>query len=73
MDASRRLCFVIMPFSDCGGVTEAEWTDFFENDLKPAVESAGLGYECKRATGLRGNIVAGIITDIRDAHVVIAD
>jgi hypothetical protein len=69
----RRTCFVIMPFSECGGVSEAQWTDFFLNDLKPAVEDAGLNYDCRRSEGLRGNIVADIITELREAHVVIAD
>jgi len=68
-----RLCFVIMPFTDSGTVSGAEWTDFFENDLVPAVQDAGLGYRCRRSDGVRGNIVNDILRDLSDAHVVIAD
>lgn len=69
----KRLCFVIMPFSDTASASEAEWTDFFENDLKPAVEGAELGYECRRSQGVRGNIVNDILRELNDAHLVIAD
>jgi hypothetical protein len=68
-----RLCFVIMPFSDTNHCTEAEWTAVFETLIKPAVEQAGLGYECRRSSATRGNLVAQIVESLRDAHVVVAD
>ena len=67
---AKRLCFVIMPTEHA---SEREWTDFFERDLKPAVEQAGLGYICKRSEARRGNVIADILQDLREAHVVIAD
>jgi len=62
-----------MPFSTTRSCTEQEWTQVFEEVFKPAVENAGLGYECRRSTATRGNIVAEIIRDLNDAHVVLAD
>lgn len=68
-----RTCFVIMPFSSTDTCTEEEWTWIFENVLKPAVEDAGLDYECRRSSATRGNIVADILRDLQEAYVVIAD
>lgn len=62
-----------MPFSTTPSCTEEEWTDIFENVFKPAVEGAGLDYECRRSVPTRGNLVATIIRDLNDAYVVIAD
>jgi hypothetical protein len=70
---TSRVCFVIMPFSGTKSCTEQEWTEVFEQVFKPAIEGAGLGYECRRSNATRGNIVAGIIRDLNDAHVVLAD
>ncbi|MFC1981320.1 hypothetical protein ACFLVN_03655 [Chloroflexota bacterium] len=68
-----RDCFVIMPFSGTASCTEDEWTQVFEQVLKPAVESAGLDYVCRRSMATRGNIVGAIVQDLNDSHVVIAD
>src|SRR3954470_13379438 len=68
-----RTCFVIMPFSGTDSCTETEWTSIFETLIKPAVESAGLEYECRRSEATRGNIVGKIVQDLNDSHVVIAD
>lgn len=68
-----RSCFVIMPFSGTSSCTEAEWTQIFETLFKPAVEGAGLDYECRRSEAMRGNIVAGIVRDLNDSYVVLAD
>lgn len=62
-----------MPFSATKSCTEAEWTHVFEEVLKPAIENAGLGYVCRRSEANRGNIVAGIIRDLNDSYVVLAD
>ena len=72
-ESTSRVCFVIMPFSETKSCTEQEWTYIFDTVLKPAVEGAGLGYECHRSNATRGNIVAGIIRDLNDAYVVLAD
>lgn len=69
-----RICFVIMPFSQTDSCAEDEWTAVFETLIKPAVEGDGnLGYECRRSTATRGNLVRGILEDLQAAHVVIAD
>lgn len=68
-----RTCFVIMPFSQTSSCSEEEWTDIFDNVFKPAVEGAGLDYECRRSSATRGNLIKDIILDLNDSHVVIAD
>lgn len=62
-----------MPFSSTASCSEEDWTRIFEHLIKPAVEEAGLGYECRRSSADRGNIIAQIMESLRDAHVVIAD
>jgi hypothetical protein len=71
--STSRVCFVIMPFSSTRSCTEQEWTQIFEEVFRPAIEGAGLGYECRRSNATRGNIVAGIVRDLNDAYVVLAD
>lgn len=66
-----RLCFVIMPFSATASCTEKQWASIFENVLKPAVENAD--YACHRSIATRGNIIAAILENLRDAYVVLAD
>ncbi len=63
-----------MPFSTTASCTEEEWTQLFDDVIKPAVEGATeLGYECRRSTATRGNLVRGILEDLQSAHVVVAD
>ena len=68
-----RTCFVIMPFSATASCTKGEWTSIFEDLFKPAVEGAGLDYECRRSVATRGNIVASILQELSDTYVVLAD
>ena len=68
-----RICYVIMPFSDTKSCNEEEWTHIFRNVFKPAIEGAGLDYECRRSSATRGNIVAMILQDLDDGYVVLAD
>jgi hypothetical protein len=68
-----RDCFVIMPFSATASCTEDEWTQIFEQVLKPAVESAGLDYVCRRSVATRGNIIGAILQDLNDSYVILAD
>lgn len=68
-----RTCFVIMPFSTTTSCTEDEWKWIFEKVFKPAVEGAGLDYECRRSVATRGNIVASILQELSDAYVILAD
>jgi len=71
MAGHSRLCFVIMPFSATASCTKRQWTSIFENVLKPAVENAN--YACHRSIATRGNIIAAILENLRDAYVVLAD
>ncbi|MPZ99689.1 MAG: hypothetical protein GEU80_10205 [Dehalococcoidia bacterium] len=68
-----RACFVIMPFSTTASCSEDQWTEIFEELIRPAVEEAGLGYSCTRSTGTRGNMVKSILEQLRGSDVVIAD
>lgn len=68
-----RSCFVIMPFSSTESCTQTEWTEIFDDVFKRGIEAAGLDYECKRSEATRGNIIAGIIRDLNDSYVVVAD
>jgi len=68
-----RLCYVIMPFSATASCSEDQWTEIFDHLIKPAVEKAGLGYECRRSDANLGNIIKAIVQSLEEAHVVIAD
>lgn len=68
-----RACFVIMPFSTTASCTTRQWTWIYKNLFKKAVEDAGLGYECRRSTATRGSIIKGIIEDLDESWVVLAD
>jgi len=62
-----------MPFSTTPSCTEKDWSWIFDNLFKPAVEGAGLDYECRRSVATRGNIVASILQELDDSYVVLAD
>jgi hypothetical protein len=62
-----------MPFSATATCTEDQWTEIFDHLIKPAVEKAGLGYECRRSEATRGNIIKAIVQSLHEANVVIAD
>ena len=68
-----KTCFVIMPFSKTRSCTEEQWTEVFNDLFKPAVEGAGLDYECKRSMATLGNLIKGIVQALNDSYVVIAD
>lgn len=62
-----------MPFSKTASCTTRQWTFIFSNVFKPAIEGAGLDYECRRSVATRGNIVKQIINELNDSWVVLAD
>ncbi|MBN2239003.1 MAG: hypothetical protein JW712_04460 [Dehalococcoidales bacterium] len=62
-----------MPFSTTISCTTKQWTNIYNNLFKIAVEESGLGYECRRSTATRGNLIKGIIEDLDESYVVIAD
>jgi hypothetical protein len=68
---NRKLCYVIMPFSTHENITEDDWTSAFENLFKPIMES--YGYRCERSSLSRGAIIEGIVNNLKNAFVVIAD
>ncbi len=70
---ATKLCYVIMPFSKTKTCTQDEWTDIFESIIKPAVEAAGLGYQCLRSEATTGNMIRKIVNSLSQANVVIAD
>jgi len=65
-------CFVIMPFSDRENPGDNRWDDLFENNIKPAVEGAALGYTCVRSFNPHGNFMSDIVEHLASAEVVIA-
>ncbi len=68
-----RVCFIIMPFSTTNSCSDSEWTNIYETFFKPAIEGAGLDYECRRSMASRGNIVGSILRDLKDSYIVLAD
>lgn len=73
MSANKKLCFVIMPFSETSEKhTEKYWTDHFQNFLKPLIEECGQ-LEARRSESLRGDILKQIITNLVVSPIVVAD
>ncbi len=72
-------CFVIMPFSDTlhdgsRATSGGQWTHIYNQWIKRAVES--FKHEpiaCSRSLAIPGNFVKGIISDLSEADLVIAD
>ncbi len=69
----KKKCYVIMPFSDLGGITEYQWTEIYTQLFKPAVEDARLGYVCERSELRNGAFTKDIVQNLKHAHVVLAD
>ena len=69
----KRKCFVIMPFSSTNSCTDEQWSDIFENMIKPAVEGSGFDYECTKANLVIGNIIRDILDNLNKADIVLAD
>ncbi len=68
---NTKRCFVIMPFSKTSELhTTQYWTTFFNEFLKPAVES--LGYICERSKAGPNNIIDSVIKQLSEADCVIA-
>lgn len=75
-------CFVVMPFSDTAfdgsagerRITKLQWNHIYDRWIKRAVETyRPTRYVCKRSTATPGNFVKGIVGDLADAELVIAD
>ena len=66
----KKICFVIMPFSDTDTCTKDQWTEIFETMIKPAVDEYSVHYECFRACLDIGNIIKDILVNLNRADVV---
>lgn len=69
----NKKCFVIMPFSGSTSCTEAQWTEAFENCIKPGIENAGFDYVCKRSEPVVGSIIEEVLDDLNRSDLVVAD
>jgi hypothetical protein len=67
----KKNCFVIMPFSPTESCSD--WTNIFENLIKPAVRGMGFSYNCERSTIDGGPFIKGILESLYRADLVIAD
>jgi hypothetical protein len=63
--------FVIMPFSSTPSCTESQWTEIFEDVIRPAFVDCG--YECERVKPSVGNLTGSIVDKLRTSSVVLAD
>jgi len=77
-----KTCFVIMPFSETRHgssgseitTSASEWMHIYEKWIKRAVESyPGVKYGCKRSPAQPGSFIRGIVQDLAEADLVIAD
>lgn len=62
-----------MPFSHNGEVSEEQWTEIYTDVFKPAIENANLGYICERSEVRNGAFIRDIISNLKEARVVLAD
>ena len=69
----KKICFVIMPFSDTNTCSKKQWTEVFETMIKPAIDESDFHYECFRASLDIGNIIKDILINLNRADIVIAD
>jgi len=73
MSTPRKVCFVIMPFSQTSEYhTEEYWTKHFDDFLKPLIEKCS-GFEVIRSEPLRGDVLKQIITQLVVCSIVVAD
>ena len=69
----RKKCFVIMPVSKTKSCTTRQWTNIFDEMIKPAVVGSKLGFTCERSKPRTGNLIKDILNKLNMADVVIAD
>lgn len=69
----KKICFVIMPFSNTESCTKEQWSEIYETLIRQAVVSSGYNYECFRACLDIGNIIKDILVNLNRADIVIAD
>ncbi len=75
-------CFVIMPFSETyhgpteagTRISQAEWNHIYRKWIRRAIQAYGkVSYTCKRSPAQPGNFIRGIVQDLAEADLVIAD
>lgn len=72
-------CFVIMPFSETTHgerivTTRAQWDHVYQQWIKRAIGSyKRLRLSCERSASVPGNFVRGIVSDLAESFLVIAD
>lgn len=69
--SQKRTIFVIMPFSSSKTCTETQWTETFELVFAPSFKRCG--YNCVRAEISTGSLIKSIVTELRNAWIVLAD
>ena len=71
--SEKRLCYIIMPFSEHAGIDEEEWNSAYKDIFKPAIEGSGLKYRCERSEISAGAFTKEIVENMKNAHLVLAD
>ena len=66
-------CFVIMPFSSTQKCNADQWNEVYMNTIECAVKTSGFNYKCYKIDLNIGNIIVGILENLYNADVVIAD
>jgi hypothetical protein len=70
-EGMSKRCFVIMPFSGTTSEhSDAYWTQFFSDFIKPSVEN--LGYSCERLVNTSASIITDIIVELLESDIVLA-
>jgi hypothetical protein len=69
--ANPNTCYVLMPFSTTASHSQDEWTEIYDNFLKPTIESHG--FSCARSQASVGMILKGIIDSIHTSNLILAD
>ncbi|HEY8097417.1 MAG TPA: hypothetical protein VIE65_15160, partial [Methylobacter sp.] len=78
----EKSCFVIMPFSATTHtgkhgdvvISETQWSFIFDKWIKKAVETYPKAkYFCKISPAAPGNFIKGIVQDLAESDLVIAD
>ena len=71
--ASRKICFVIMPFAGTTSAHTTEyWNNHFDGFLKPLIEE-NEELQAHRSEAVRGDVLRRIITDLVTSPIVVAD
>jgi CheY-like chemotaxis protein len=73
LESRSKNCFVILPFSGTASCTESQWSNIYENLIKPAVEESGFKYKCRKAESHWGSLIGHVLDNLNRSELVIAD